>query len=274
MLYAEGISSSAAMLAASSRRANRYPLSVPVDITVLRSGIPCAIPGRTLNLGEFGLGVDLAGTVQVGDAIGLEFRLSDNGDTLRTKALVRHQALLRCGVEFLSSSPELQMVIRGWMREKSQAVAEPSAESKPWERTRYGWRGLWVGFVLLVILGGVGWWRWYRAWNELESGIQAHQTAQSSRTQVPAEIMENLITHKIDPIYPENARQANLQGSVVLDTVIGTDGNVVELHPVSGPGELATAAVDAVKWWRFQPYRVNGRAVPVETRIAIDFHGN
>jgi protein TonB len=86
--------------------------------------------------------------------------------------------------------------------------------------------------------------------------------------------METLITHKTEPIYPEGARQAHVQGVVILDAVIGTDGTVVDLHAISGPDELATAAVDAVKWWRFQPYRANGQAVEVETRLAVEFRGN
>jgi protein TonB len=129
-----------------------------------------------------------------------------------------------------------------------------------------------LGFLLI---GGLGWWHWYQAWGELESGISL--TKPLSRPQpayVPAEVIETLITHKVDPIYPDAARQANVQGVVILDAVIGSDGTVVDLHATSGPDELTSAALDAVKWWRFQPYRINGQAVEVETRLAVDFHGN
>jgi protein TonB len=86
--------------------------------------------------------------------------------------------------------------------------------------------------------------------------------------------MEKLVTHKIAPIYPEAAKQANIQGVVVLDATIGRDGTVLDVRPISGPGELTPAAVDAVKWWRFQPYLVNGQAVQVKTRLAVDFRQN
>ena len=86
--------------------------------------------------------------------------------------------------------------------------------------------------------------------------------------------MEKLVTHKIAPIYPDAAKQANIQGVVILDTTIGPDGTVLDVRPVSGPDELAPAAVDAVKWWRFQPYLVNGQAVQVKTTLAVDFRGN
>ena len=86
--------------------------------------------------------------------------------------------------------------------------------------------------------------------------------------------MERLLTHKIEPIYPEAARQANIQGIVILDAVIGTEGTVVDLRAISGPDELTPAAVDAVKWWRFRPYFINGQAVQVKTTLAVDFRGN
>jgi protein TonB len=83
--------------------------------------------------------------------------------------------------------------------------------------------------------------------------------------------MEGRVTHKLDPIYPEAARQANIQGVVALDVVIAPDGSVSDVRPVSGPEALTPAAVDAVKWWRFEPYVVNGRAVQVKTTLAVDF---
>ena len=275
--YTMSAATTQAAAAATSRRAPRYPLAVPVELTVLRSGIPRSIPGRTLNLGQYGLGVDMAGEVHLGDAVGLEFRLSDVGDALQAKAVVRHQELLRCGLEFMSASPDLQIMIRGWAREKSEARAEDQLPvvSSPFSASRHVFRrALWVALAIFVVVGGLGWWQWYRAWNELESGIAHQPRLQAPRTRVSADVMEGLITHKIEPIYPEDAKQAKVQGVVVLDTVIGADGSVVDLRPLSGPDALALAAVDAVKWWRFQPYRVNGCPVPVETTIAVEFRGN
>jgi TonB family protein len=127
----------------------------------------------------------------------------------------------------------------------------------------------------MLLAGGLGCWHWYRAWRELESQIPASKPfSQQPLATVPAEVMEGLVTHKVEPIYPEAARQTNIQGVVVLDAVIGSDGTVVDLRPISGPDQLAPAAVDAAKWWRFQPYRVNGQAVQVKTKLAVDFRGN
>ena len=124
----------------------------------------------------------------------------------------------------------------------------------------------------ILIFGGLGWWNWDRGWHELEAQLPPAQTLlQQSATYVPAQEMESRLVHKIEPIYPEAARQAKVQGVVVLDAVIGTDGTVVDLRAVSGPEELAAAAVDAVKWWRFRPWVLNGQAVPVKTRLAVEF---
>jgi protein TonB len=53
--------------------------------------------------------------------------------------------------------------------------------------------------------------------------------------------------------------------------VIGTDGTVSQITPLSGSEAFQQAAIDAVKWWRFQPYMINGRAVPVQTTIGVEF---
>ena len=83
--------------------------------------------------------------------------------------------------------------------------------------------------------------------------------------------MEHLLTHKVDPVYPEAARETNAKGLVVLDAVIGPDGTVRDLRPVSRPDVLEPAALEAVRWWRFEPYRLNGKPVEVETTVAVEF---
>jgi len=278
-----------------SRRVPRFPLAVPTDVTVLRSGIPYRIPGRSVSIGERGLGVVLAGEVHPGDSVGLEFRLPDTGGRMRLKAVVRYQALLHCGLEFLNLTAEQQTLIEHWTRKKSvtnpiPASAVASAQSIPRpviptaasvesddrrsKKPRFQ-STLGIALAAVLLLAGFGWWHWHRAWNELESQIPAGKSLmQPLPAPVPAEVMEGLLTHKIEPIYPESARLANIQGVVVLDAVIGSDGTVVDVRPVSGPDELTPAAVDAVKWWRFQPYVVDGQPMQVRTRLAVDFRGN
>lgn len=75
----------------------------------------------------------------------------------------------------------------------------------------------------------------------------------------------------MDPDYPLQARQANLQGVIELDVIVGRDGSVVDVRALNGPEVLAQAAMDAMRWWRFEPYRIDGKPVPVQTTVAMEF---
>lgn len=283
-----------------TRRVPRFPLAVPADVTVLRSGIPYSIPGRSLTLGERGVGLVVAGELHPGDSVGIEFRLPDSGGPFRLKAIVRYQALLHCGLEFVSLTSEQQTLIEHWTRRKSVAepiasspgagshfsnlssgaalapsIAAPRKNAEPKRRGKRFRRATSAAVGAMLVLSALGWWHWHQAWGELESQIPASKPpSQQPPTYVPAEVMQGLLTHKIEPIYPEAARLAKVQGVVVLDAVVGTDGTVIDLRAVSGPDELTSAALDAVKWWRFQPYLINGQAVQVKTRFAVDFRQN
>ncbi|MBZ5704223.1 MAG: TonB family protein [Acidobacteriia bacterium] len=267
----------------------RHAIAIPVDLTVLRSGIPASIPGRSLDVGEGGLCAILAGELRPGDIVGVEFRLPHVNAPIRAKAAVRHQARLRCGIEFLGLSHEQKAAIRFWERRMAEeqpqiqlpfgaalpeaSVSRPAAQqtARP-RRSRMPRQLAWAALALFVVVGALGWWQWYHAWTELESHLPGQAApAKAPETTVPPALMEQLITHKVDPVYPEAARRANIQGTVVLDAVIGADGTVVDLRPVSGPDALTPAALDAVKWWRFQPYRINGQPTQVRTTFAVEF---
>lgn len=274
-----------------SRRFPRFPLSIPADVTILRSGVPHSIPGRTVTLGERGLGVVLAGEVRPGDSVNLDFSLPDFGGRLQLQAVVKYQALLKCGLEFPTLTPQQQRLIEHWTRTKSVTNPNPASpvgesQSAPAiartvtakvgqrrrDRVR---RALNVILTVLLVFGGLYWWHWRRTWDELESRIPATKPLlQQPPVYVPAAAMQELLIHRVEPIYPEGARKAKIKGVVALDVAIGTDGNVIAVHPISGPDELASAAVDAVKWWRFKPYVINGQPVGVKTTLAMDFQGN
>jgi protein TonB len=126
--------------------------------------------------------------------------------------------------------------------------------------------------VFVALAGATLWWRWSRAWDELESA-KGSKTASAAKPpeQVSTEVMQKLLVHKVEPAYPPEARQANLQGVIALDIVIGRDGSVVSMHALNGPEVLARAATDALRWWKFEPYRVNGEPEVVETTMAVEF---
>jgi len=71
--------------------------------------------------------------------------------------------------------------------------------------------------------------------------------------------------------YPLLGQHMKVQGSVVLQAVIGADGTIEHLSVLSGPAILATAAQQAVRQWRFKPYLQNGQPVETKTRITVNF---
>jgi TonB family protein len=79
------------------------------------------------------------------------------------------------------------------------------------------------------------------------------------------------LLQRVEPEYPEDARQRHIEGPVVLKVLVGTDGAVQELKVVSGDPLLAKAATDAVRRWRFQPHHLDHRLVEFETRITVNF---
>ena len=97
------------------------------------------------------------------------------------------------------------------------------------------------------------------------------QTSTVSTIQVrPGDIAGNRDKF-VEPIYPSDAKAAGIQGSVVLDAVIGKDGMISSLKLVSGPPELTKAAWEAVKQWTYKPYLLNGDPIAVETTITVTF---
>jgi TonB family protein len=122
----------------------------------------------------------------------------------------------------------------------------------------------------MLALAGLGWWQWQKSWNELEKRGPVGE----SRLPVSPETMEKRIVTKTEPVYPEAARTAGTAGLAILDAVIAPDGSVERLRPVSGPDLLVQSATEAVQSWKFEPYLSSGKAVEVETTIAVEFRLN
>ena len=80
-----------------------------------------------------------------------------------------------------------------------------------------------------------------------------------------------LLIKRVPPLYPEAARIAKLQGSVVLKLVIHKDGTVGDLKPLSGDPMLIPAAIDCVRKWVYRPYYLYGVPMDVETIVVVDF---
>ena len=85
------------------------------------------------------------------------------------------------------------------------------------------------------------------------------------------EVMAAMLVHRVDPQYPTIAKLAHISGVVHLRAIIGKDGTVRELEVVDGNPLLAQAAKVAVQNWRYQPTRLNGEPVEVETYVTVNF---
>jgi TonB family protein len=72
-----------------------------------------------------------------------------------------------------------------------------------------------------------------------------------------------------NPKYPEAAKKKKIQGTVVLDALVGKDGSVKSVKALSGPKELRDSAIDAVRQWKYKPYLLNGEPVEVTTKINV-----
>jgi TonB family protein len=88
----------------------------------------------------------------------------------------------------------------------------------------------------------------------------------SPETKLTAELIK-----QVDPIYPEQARIADITGRVELDAHIDESGKVREVHAISGNPALVEAAVDAVRQWEYKPSLVNGQPQGSDAHIVIAF---
>jgi TonB family protein len=101
------------------------------------------------------------------------------------------------------------------------------------------------------------------------TGDAAHQTPQ--RVRVSSAVQQGFLVTKVSPQYPDEAKDAHIQGVVLLKATIDKEGNVANLQIMSGHPMLAPAAIEAVKQWKYRPYLLQGNPVEVETQIQVNF---
>lgn len=92
----------------------------------------------------------------------------------------------------------------------------------------------------------------------------------AERVQVSGDTAE-IVSRPVQPGYPLLARQMKVQGSVILQALIGRDGLIQDLRVLSGPPILASAAQEAVKQWHFKPHYLGSDAVETQARITVNF---
>lgn len=95
--------------------------------------------------------------------------------------------------------------------------------------------------------------------------------AAPARIKQGGEVTAASIITQTRPAYPPLARQARIQGTVVLHAIIDKEGKVAQLEVVSGHPLLVQSAIEAVKQWRYKPTQLNGDPVEVDTTIQVTF---
>jgi len=101
--------------------------------------------------------------------------------------------------------------------------------------------------------------------------VAVPKVATPQRVRVSQGVSQGLLIHRVQPMYPPLARQARIQGTVVLQAEISKDGTIENLRLISGHPMLAPSAIEAVRQWRYKPYFLNGEPVAVETQITVNF---
>jgi TonB family protein len=276
------------------RSFSRHPISVPVDLIALRSGVPENLPGRCTDISEVGVGAIVAAEMVPGQLLAVELRLPNVGVPVRARAVVRYQIRLQCGLEFVGLSAEQRAMIRYWVHRSTTqraavpilvpkifdeetgaarfegpavaagpAAVEPSAietaavEAADAKRAAKSRRRVRIGRRgIYALMACVLGVAGLGSWQWQRSWNELEKRVPDGQQalRVSPEIMERRIVKKVDPVYPEAARAAGAEGMVVLDAVIAADGSVKRVQPVSGPDLLVQSATEAVRSWRFEPY--------------------
>jgi TonB family protein len=94
---------------------------------------------------------------------------------------------------------------------------------------------------------------------------------QTGPIRVGGSIREPRKIRDVPPVYPSIAQQARVQGYVIIEAVIGTDGRVKEARVLGGQAMLQEAALEAVKQWEYTPTYLNGVPVEVIMNVTVNF---
>lgn len=110
----------------------------------------------------------------------------------------------------------------------------------------------------------------------LAAGMQDVRQAIASPIREPIRVGSNVqqskLVSKVDPVYPEEAKNNRVAGAVILQSTINELGEVIDIKVLRGHPLLDDAAVSAVRQWRYSPTYLNGEAVPVIATVSIIFN--
>jgi len=88
---------------------------------------------------------------------------------------------------------------------------------------------------------------------------------------IASSLQRSLLIHQVNPVFPDLARRARIEGTVVVEALISKSGDIDSLRIISGNPLFNQAVIDAVKQWRYQPTILNGEPIDVITTITVNF---
>lgn len=100
------------------------------------------------------------------------------------------------------------------------------------------------------------------------SGANSHASHKEAISVAP-EKMQAMIVKRVVPVYPPAAKVARIEGTVHLHAIVSKTGHVENLKVESGPNQLQSSAIDAVRHWVYKPFLLNGEPVEVQTTISV-----
>ena len=100
----------------------------------------------------------------------------------------------------------------------------------------------------------------------LQAQVRAPQFVRLSE-----EVSTKLILSKAESTYPKEAREKQIEGSVVTRVHVSEEGKVYKVSALSGDPLLVPAATDAVKKYTYKPFVLNGEPIKFETRVTFNF---
>ena len=108
---------------------------------------------------------------------------------------------------------------------------------------------------------------------EMKGSPSTESTAEPKRIRIGGSVEAAKVITKVQPIYPESAKAAGAQGTVLLHAIVSKDGRPLSLQVLNSQinPDLARAAVEAVSQWRYQPTLLNGEPVEIDTTIQVKF---
>jgi len=143
------------------------------------------------------------------------------------------------------------------------APVEVPQEIKPEESLNLGVEGGVAGGVEGGVPGGVV--------GGVVGGLPDAPPPPQQAVRVGGQIKEPKKLKTVNPTYPDIAKQARVQGVVILECTISPQGKVTEVKVLRGIPLLDQAAVDAVKQWVYTPTLLNGVPVPVIMTVTVNF---